>query len=194
MRHVLFLSALVCLFFACNNANDGNQTGDNTMDNQEGMAETTANAGSWDQNRTNEFVQTVASSGMMEVELGRMAAEKGTSQEVKNFGQQMVQDHSNANQQLQSVVQGMQMSVPQTMMDKHQQIVNDLQGLSGNDFDRKYIDMMVDAHMQDIQKFKDAQGNVSNQQLNNWINNTLPVLQQHYDHVQQIDQQQDMNN
>jgi putative membrane protein len=49
------------------------------------------------------FIKKAANGGITEVELGRIAAEKGTSQDVKDFGNRMVTDHGKANDQLKTV-------------------------------------------------------------------------------------------
>ena len=41
-----------------------------------------------------EFVEKAMMGGMTEVELGKLAQQKGTSDAVKQFGQRMVDDHS----------------------------------------------------------------------------------------------------
>jgi putative membrane protein len=59
------------------------------------------------------FIMNAANGGMTEVELGKLAAEKGASQEVKDFGNQMVKDHSKANDDLKAVAGKMNITVPE---------------------------------------------------------------------------------
>ena len=148
MKHLLFATALTFAFYAC-----GDGTADQNMDTTEGTPTEVTTEDQALQPDVRTFVEEAASGGMMEVQLGQMAQEKGSSQEVKDFGQMMVQDHGKANQQLQSIAQNLQMQLPQAMLDKHQQHVTELQNLSGADFDREYMSMMVEDHQEDISKF-----------------------------------------
>jgi predicted outer membrane protein len=61
------------------------------------------------------FIVKAASGGMTEVELGKLAAEKGASQEVKDFGNQMVKDHSKTNDERKEVAGKMNMMVPEKL-------------------------------------------------------------------------------
>src|ERR1700750_3248278 len=77
------------------------------------------------------FIRKVANGGMTEVELGKLAAEKGANQEVKDFGNQMVKDHSKANDELKEVAGKMNVTVPQKVDAKHQAVITQMSALSG---------------------------------------------------------------
>src|SRR5688572_17073622 len=51
------------------------------------------------------FVMNAAQGNMAEVELGRLASERGASPRVKQFGQRMVDDHGKANGELMQLAQ-----------------------------------------------------------------------------------------
>src|SRR4029450_10674898 len=50
-----------------------------------------------------DFVMEAAMGGLMEVDLGRIAAQQGSTDAVKQFGQRMVDDHSKVNSELASL-------------------------------------------------------------------------------------------
>jgi putative membrane protein len=131
------------------------------------------------------FVKEAASGGMMEVELGKMASQKARNPQVKEFGQMMVNDHSKANDQLKAVASRKNLALPAKMMEKHQQHVTELAKLSGSDFDKHYMSMMVKDHQEDITKFKQASA-MNDADIKNYASNTLPTLQIHLDKAQQI--------
>ena len=49
------------------------------------------------------FVEDAAKGGMAEVQLGQLAAQKAQSDDVKKFGQRMVDDHGKANDKLKQI-------------------------------------------------------------------------------------------
>src|SRR6266550_294565 len=77
------------------------------------------------------FVMEAAKGGMAEVELGRLATEKGTSDEVKKFGQRMVDDHGKANDELKSLAQSKSITLPAAVEAKDKALENRLSKLSG---------------------------------------------------------------
>jgi len=136
-----------------------------------------------------EFVKKVASDGMHEVELGKLAQQKGTSAEVKKFGQHMVDDHSKANQELMQVAQSAGISVPTMMMPKHQKDVEKFRGLQGAEFDREYANHMVKDHQTAVAMFQRASLEAKNAPLKAFATKTLPTLQEHLQHAQRLQQQ-----
>ena len=99
------------------------------------------------------FVQKAAVDGMFEVEAGKVAAEKGTSPDVKAFGQRMVDDHTKANNELTQIAQGKGMAAPKGLDKKRKDQLDKLSKPSGADFDKQYITTMVKAHQEAVKAF-----------------------------------------
>ena len=83
---------------------------------------------------------------MAEVELGKMAAERSTNAEVKKFGQMMVDDHTAAGDKLKAVASQHNIPVPTALDETHRDLRDKLAKLQGADFDREYMNAMVDGH------------------------------------------------
>ena len=81
------------------------------------------------------FAIRAAQGGLAEVKLGRLAAEKGGSADVKAFGQQMVDDHGKANEQLKAAAESEGMTLPTDVNGKQQAMYDSLSKLSGAPFD-----------------------------------------------------------
>ncbi len=125
------------------------------------------------------FVKDAALGGMTEVELGKLAAQKGSSDAVKQFGQKLVDDHSKANDELKQIASTENIQVPDTLDSKHQSRIDKLSKLSGPSFDKAYIKDQVKDHEKDMQEFQsEAQGG-SDPNVKQFASKTLPVLQQH---------------
>lgn len=141
---------------------------------QESMSD--QKTGSFD---SQEFVKTVASAGMMETKLGEMASEKAASEAVKEYGQTMVEDHGKANEELKSLASSNNLTVPESMLEKHQKTVDKLSDLSGEEFDKEYMKTMVKDHKKDIKEFEKAAEKADNSEVQAWAQKTVEVLKQH---------------
>jgi putative membrane protein len=132
------------------------------------------------------FVKDAAIGGLTEVELGKLASQKATSDSVKQFGQKMVDDHSKANEQLKTLASQKKIDVPSSLDSKHQSRVDKLSQLSGAEFDRAYIKDQLKDHQQDVSEFRRESENGSDPDIKKWASDTLPTLEQHLSMVKDL--------
>jgi len=132
------------------------------------------------------FVKESALGGLAEVELGKLATQKGSSDAVKQFGQRMVDDHSKANEQLKQAAAKSNIEVPASLDSKHQSRVDKLAKLSGPEFDKAYLKDQVKDHENDVDKFKDEAQNGSDPNVKQFAMATLPTLQEHLSAVKDL--------
>jgi putative membrane protein len=116
-------------------------------------------------NSDKDFVRDLAIAGMAEVELGKLAAEKSGNPEVKKFGQMMIDDHSKASDDLKAVTSKHGITPPTAVDDKHRKLRDDLAGKQGADFDREYMEAMVEGHDDVLEKLEDR---IDQQKLAEW--------------------------
>lgn len=127
-----------------------------------------------------------ANGGMTEVELGKIAQEKATTDRLKNFGAMMVAEHGKAGDKLKQIAAAKNITLPANLSDKSQKELTDLNKKSGKDFDKAYINLMVDDHKKDVDKFKKGSTDLKDTDLKNFAAETLPVVQMHLDSIQAI--------
>lgn len=186
---VLFSSVML---FSCNN--DGTSS-DGTDTSTTGTTTTTMDTGTnastmggannvGETDRT--FMMEAASGGMMEVEAGRLAQQSATHSRVKSFGNMMVQDHTNANNELKALASTKNVMLPDSMMAKHREHIDMLKAKTGKEFDRAYMGMMVTDHNEDVNKFQVASNNAADADLKAFATKTLPVLRGHLDSAKAI--------
>ncbi|MEO7120794.1 MAG: DUF4142 domain-containing protein [Ginsengibacter sp.] len=125
------------------------------------------------------FAVGAADGGMLEVALGKIAAEKATNKEVKDFGEMMVKDHTKANDELKSIAAEKNITLPATISDDSQKKIADLNKESGKDFDKDYINAMVKDHKDDIDDFEKAAKDSTYPALQAFAVKTLPTLYKH---------------
>jgi predicted outer membrane protein len=105
-----------------------------------------------------EFVNEMAVAGLAEVQLGKMATERAPSPDVKLFGQMMVNDHSRANTELTRIATQFGITPPRELDAKHKELADKLSKLKGPEFDREYMNAMVDGHEEVAKKLRAKAG------------------------------------
>jgi putative membrane protein len=125
------------------------------------------------------FIKTAADGGMTEVELGKVAEKNGQKESVKSFGSHMVKDHGKANDDLKSVAGKMNATLPDKVSAKHQAKIDKMSKMSGDAFDTAYATGMVEDHEKTVADFEKARGEVKNEDLKKFIDETLPVIKDH---------------
>jgi putative membrane protein len=100
------------------------------------------------------FVTEAAQGGMSEVEMGKLAQSHSSNDKVKQFGQQMVDDHSKSNGELATIAGRKGITLPTNLDAKDQATMDSLAKLNGAEFDRAYMQDMVKDHREDIAEFK----------------------------------------
>lgn len=125
------------------------------------------------------FVMEAAKGGMAEVELGKLATEKASSDEVKKFGQRMVDDHSKANDELKTLAQSKNITLPTAPDSKDKALMDKLSKLSGDAFDRAYMQEMVKDHKKDVSEFRSVSKSGKDADIKAWASKTLPTLEDH---------------
>lgn len=125
------------------------------------------------------FAKEAAIGGLTEVELGKLAVQKGSSDAVKQFGQKMIDDHTKANDQLKELASKEGLNLPQALDSKHQARVDKLGKLSGPAFDKAFVKDAVKDHEKDVNEFKNEAQNGSDPNIKQFAANTLPTLEQH---------------
>lgn len=132
------------------------------------------------------FVKDAALGGMAEVELGKLAAQKASREDVKQFGQKMVDDHTKANDQLKQVASQANIPLPGALDSKHQSRIDKLSKLSGEEFDKAYLKDQLKDHQADVNEFKDEAQNGTDPKVKAFASEVLPTLQQHLDLVKSL--------
>ena len=125
------------------------------------------------------FARTAATGGMEEVELGRLAVKNGQSDQVKQFGQRIIDDHSKAADELKTIAEKDNIILPTALDATQQAVVDRFSKMSGIAFDRAYMRDMVKDHEKDIADFQNEASMGSNMNLKNWASSTLPTLLDH---------------
>ena len=115
----------------------------------------------------------------MEVELGRRAAQQGTSDVVKQFGQKMADDHSKANAELMTIASSKGITLPTDVDAKHRAMIGRLARMSGAAFDKAYAKDMLSDHNKDVSAFQKEADSGADPDVKAFAAKTLPILKEH---------------
>jgi putative membrane protein len=132
------------------------------------------------------FVHDALEGGMAEVQLGQLALQKSSNDDVKQFAQKMIDDHTKLGDEMKQVAVQMKLKVPDSPSKKDKSAIAKLQALNGDDFDKAYIKDMVKDHQQDLKDFKQEAQNTQSPDLKKVVNQGGQVIEEHLQMIQQI--------
>jgi putative membrane protein len=159
---------------------DNDVATDTTQERQDQIpgATTTANA-------DRGFVEDMLTSSAKEIEVSQLAQQKATNPQVKQYAQELITDHQQATQSLRQVASQANIQVtPDT--EALQDAREELSDLAGEEFDRAYIEMMVDDHQQAVNWAEDKSGDDATPEVQQWATKQLPALREHLDKARQL--------
>jgi putative membrane protein len=124
----------------------------------------------------------------MEVSMGKIAKERGSSKKVKSFGELLIKDHSNADKELSTFASTRGIDIPEYKpatdeekqeAQKHATLMDKLQKLNGAEFDREFATAMVDGHTKAINDVETTRGVTQDSKFESFLGKLLPVLKEH---------------
>jgi len=125
------------------------------------------------------FAADAAQGGMTEVELGRLAVQRGTDPSVKEFGQRMIADHTRANNELKAIAARKNIELPSDLSSSQKSTIEKLSKLSGAEFDKEYMSNMVKDHEEDVEEFETQANKGTDPEIKAFAGKALPTLQSH---------------
>jgi len=127
----------------------------------------------------NNFWNEAAQIGMAEVMLSNLALQNSQNEAVKSFAQQMVTDHTAANEELKSLAAGKNVTLPTDVNRKQKSAMSKLSGMTGPEFDKQFIKQMVSDHETAVKVFQRQADTGSDAEVKAFAVKTLPTLQGH---------------
>jgi putative membrane protein len=132
-----------------------------------------------------EFLRKAIQSGEAEVAISNLALEKSLNEQVRKFAERMVKDHTAANQRLMSLEEGSSRTLPKQMEQKHEAMLDKLSQLSGDEFDRQYMQGQVQDHQAAVKLFA-SEATKPSGPVDALAGELLPALRQHLQMAEEI--------
>jgi putative membrane protein len=126
-----------------------------------------------------DFINKAAQGNLMEVQAGKLAAQRALAPAIKSFGDKMVSDHTAANQTLKNLADLKQMPLADAVSSEERDALGKLESLNGAEFDKAYSRMMVKDHTTDISEFEKALKKAKDPDVKAYAEQTLPTLRHH---------------
>jgi len=132
------------------------------------------------------FMMKAAQANLAEIDAARIALEKSDNNDVKDYANMIKNDHTNALEDLADLMKDKNVQQPKTIASDTQQDINRMSNLSGGEFDREFVNMMVSDHQKTIELFRDQQSSAQNRDVRKYVEDMLPKLELHLDKAQRL--------
>ncbi len=186
LKHALLITTAAGLATVTSQAfaQQNNQTYGSTSDRSQSSGAT----GSEKLNSSaSRFIKEAARGNDMEISMGEIGARKAQNPELKAFCEQLQQDHTKANEQLKPIAQKYGVTIEQSQGRHHEHELTSLdKEASGAKWDQKFATEMLKDHQKDIQKYERASSEIQQPDLKQYVQQTLPVLQQHFQRAETV--------
>lgn len=187
LSYVFMVSLAALAFAGCNSApKDAKQNADSLNKTKDTTSNVAATGGISVSADDAKFATTAADGGMAEVALGKLALTKTANPQIKEFANMMVTDHGKANDELAGIAKTKNITLPVTVSADHQKKMDDLSKKSGADFDKAYVDAMVDGHKKTLSLMQDEAKDGKDADLKAFAAKTATTVQMHLDAINKI--------
>ncbi|MGK7390430.1 MAG: DUF4142 domain-containing protein [Candidatus Cyclobacteriaceae bacterium M2_1C_046] len=142
----------------------------------------------WSRGEINEFLIYASMVNKMQLLVSEMAMEKAATEKVRQYANIIHEDHKLHLQNLKQILDDRDMNVPDTLSQRFNNIITELQNSSGAEFDRQFVDFMIEDHKKAIAKYENAKAHILQEgPIYAWLDNSLPALHRHEQKGQQVE-------
>ena len=123
------------------------------------------------------FIREALTGGLNEMELAKIAMQRASNLDLQLLARRIFDDHKRGNEDLEIIAHNEGIQIPQLPRDGA--MVQRLAGLSGNEFDRTYLQHVIEHHRFDVKRFESTARSARNEDVRNFAGKVLPALQEH---------------
>ncbi len=132
-----------------------------------------------------DFLVQAADARMMDYKEGELAVQKGTTEEIRNYGRLMVKDQAMLLAKIKKLAAGRHITLPAELSAQKQHGFEDLNGKEGKNFDKLFCSMMKIDHQRDVKEFAKATELMDNN-VRGFASASLPIIQSHLDKINAV--------
>jgi putative membrane protein len=133
-----------------------------------------------------DFFRKATEIDLAEVSMGRLAAQRAHRNEVKEFSQALVEDHSKSLNEYLALAGKKRWEPARQIDEKHQALAQKLAGLKGEDFDKEFLQAMVHGHKEAVAMYEAQAQGARDEDLKMLVTKNLPTIKKHLQMAQQL--------
>lgn len=132
------------------------------------------------------FLEEAVRGNLAEITLGRLAQQRASNSQVREFAERMMNDHRRANDQVLQLADRRGLMLSNDMTTEQKAIRDRLRRLNGAAFDRAYTQAMVREHRKAVDLFSREARSGSDPEVMALAARMLPQLRTHLEHAEQL--------
>jgi putative membrane protein len=133
-----------------------------------------------------DFMMEAAQADLAEIDMAQVALQNSGTGDVKDFANMIKSDHTSALEDLTELMKDTNVPQPKSIPVELQQDISRMRSLTGGEFDREFVNMIVSEHQKAIEMFRDQQSTAQNQDVKKYVEDTLPTLEMHLEKAQRL--------
>jgi putative membrane protein len=205
MKHPLISAAVLALLVSCTSGNDrrdgdtgmaeGAPGGISSRDTMQPVTADSAGVSAGEVSTPAAILSQMNVANTTEIQLATLASKKATSPDVKRIARKLVADHTKNREQVRALAQKVNVTLTPAQGGSISAADSvampaDLQGRSGADFDRAFVQHEIEDHRSNIQKIE-TQMLPSSQdaQVKGYLQKTVSEMQTHLASLEQVQRQ-----
>lgn len=172
MKKLLYVGAMMVAAMGATSVSAQDMSNNQTKDNMKMEGK---------KNPDSKFMMMLATGGMNEIGLSQTALSKSTNEEIKQYAQKMIDDHTMAGDELKTLASSKMVTLPMTMDAKHMAMNEKLSAMTGMEFDMMYIKAMVKDHEKTVAMLQKESNGGKDPEAKAFAAKLLPTVQGHLD-------------
>jgi putative membrane protein len=133
-----------------------------------------------------DFMNKAAEANLTEIDIARVALQKSDNSDVRDYANMIQSDHTAALEDVTDLMKEKGLPAPKTLAADTRRDVDRMSGLSGAEFDREFVNMMVADHQKTLELFRDALANAQDPSVKKYAEDLTPKLEMHLDKAQRL--------
>jgi putative membrane protein len=134
-----------------------------------------------------DYLVDVAEINIFEIEIGKLALQKGVSPEVKKLAQALVTDHTQSLEELKELANKKAITLPAEISEDGLKEYNELKAKTGADFDKKFSELMADGHEKAVDKMTEISQKAKDADIKLWTSRQVSTFTEHHEEAKKLD-------